>query len=230
MGKARRIASRGAMASSRTPADPISLGEGEVVEPSAKGSLVLGSVVSVRRQRDRGLLSAETLAARLSPAAVDLVDQKIDVSRWYPIGVFCELLDVDWEVGGERDPDYMRGEGRRAAARLFDSGIYHQLDYAERAEKVQTRERLVRQSKLISTLTGTLFNFLRFEVQIEPDRLEIHFHDAGPFSEALRFTTEGFLNEINARQKSTRRWSSERLRPDHVMFRLSLPSRLSAEG
>ena len=200
------------------------------MEPSAKGSLVLGSVVSVRRQRDRGRVSAEALAARLSPAALELIDSKIDVSRWYPMEEFCELLDADWDLGGRRDPDYMRGEGQRAAARLFDSGIYHQLDYAERLEKVQSREQLVRQSKLIATITGTLLNFLRLEVKIESDRLEIHYRNAGPVSEALRFTTEGFLNEINARQRSSRRWSSERPQADHMIFRLSLPSRLSEAG
>jgi hypothetical protein len=201
------------------------------VEPSVKGSLVLGAVVTVRRHRDQGRVSADQLSARLSGAALELIDRKVDIGRWYPIGPFCELLEVDWEVGGQRNPDYMRQEGERAANRLFDSGIYQQLHYAERAGSVQTREAVLRQAKLITSITANLYNFLRFEVRMDPERpdqLEILYDNAAPFSEALRLTTEGFMNQINARQGSQRRWTSQRVRPELVAFRLPLPSRLKS--
>jgi hypothetical protein len=203
------------------------------VEPSVKGSLMVGAVVSVRRLRDRGRVAPEQLEARLGAAALALIDQKIDIGRWYPVRPFCELLDVDWELGGGRDPGYMRRSGEVSADKLFERGIYQQLQYAERAGKVQTRKRLVSQTKLICTVTGTLYSFLRFEVRIDPvrpDRLEILYHDAAEFSEALRYTTEGFLNRIQARQGSSRTWSSERVGPDLVVFRVPLPARLVGSG
>jgi hypothetical protein len=202
------------------------------VEPSAKGILVVGAVVAVKRHRDQGRVRAGQLAARLGPAALELLDHKIDVARWYPMGPFCELLDLDWEVGGHRDPEHMRVQGARSADKLSERGIYQQLDYAERVGRAQTLDALMRQAKLITTITGTLYNFLRFEVRPSAgrsDELEIVYDDAGPFSEALRYTTEGFMNQINVRQGSTRRWSSERERADRIVFRMRLPTRLNAE-
>ena len=199
------------------------------MDPSVKGSLVLGAVVSVRRHRKQGRISAEQLAARLDGTALELVDQKIDIGRWYPIKDFTALLDVDWEVGSRRAIDYMRRQGEQAADRLFDSGIYQQLNYAERADRVANADELKRQSKLITTITGTLYNFLRFEVRLEKERgdaLEIVFSNAALFSEALRHSTEGFMNQINQRQGSAHRWISRREGPDVIVFTLPLPSRL----
>src|SRR5262249_8813399 len=148
-------------------------------------------------------------------------------AAWYPIGAFCELMDLNWELGGQRDPEFMRREGERSADRLFDTGIYPQLRFAEEAAKVQSRKDLVRQSRLISSITGSLYNFLRIEVRVgEGENLQIVYEDAAPFSEALRFSTEGFMNQINKRQKSAQRWTSERQRPDRIVFEMSMPSRL----
>ena len=202
------------------------------MDPSVKGSLVLGAVVTVRRHRNQGRISADQLSARLAGAALDLVDQKIDIGRWYPVKAFTELLDVDWDVGSRRDPQYMRRQGEQAADRLFDSGIYQQLNYAERADRVGSARDLKRQATLITTITGSLYNFLRFEVRLSEgrgDALEIVFSNAAVFSEALRHSTEGFMNQINQRQGSSLRWSSRRDPADVVVFTLPLPSRLRAE-
>jgi hypothetical protein len=205
-------------------------GMGQVTEQSVKGSLMLGVVVMVRRHRKQGLISAEQLAARLSQGALHMLEEKVDIGRWYPIQVFNELLDLDWDVGGRRDPNYMRQEGEQAAERLFRTGIYQQLHYAERVERVRAREALIRQARLITTITGTLYNFLDFKVRLDEDNLEVHYGNAAAFSEALRFTTEGFMNQINKRQRSSAQWSSKRVQPDLVVFALPLPQRLRSES
>ncbi len=200
------------------------------LEPSVKGSLVVGAVVAMRRHLKAGRISAPQAAVRLGPAALELLEQKIDLARWYPVKGFCELLELDWEIGGHRDPAYMRRAGEKSADHLFDTRIYQQLQYAERNERVRSREQMLLQAKLISTITGSLYNFLQFEVRLSPenpDLLEILYGNAGPFSEALRLSTEGFMNQINKRQGSSRVWTSERLRPDLAVFRLSLPDRLA---
>jgi hypothetical protein len=91
---------------------------------------------------------------------------------------------------------------------------------------------LKRQSKLITTITGSLYNFLRFEVRLREargDALEIVFSNAALFSEALRHSTEGFKNQINQRQGSSHRWLSQRSQADVLIFTLPLPTRLLAE-
>ena len=199
------------------------------MEPSVKGSLFVEGVVAMRRHRDLARVSEDQLAARLGPVALETLDQKIDISRWYPIEAFCEMADMDWEIAGGRDPGYLRCMGAEAAARFFRSGIYQQLDYAKRVQSVESRSALVRRAKLITTVTNTLYNFLDINVHVEGDFLEIVFGNAALFSEGLRYTTEGFMNEINRQQGSSRCWTSERVDPDRVRFQMSLPERLHGD-
>jgi hypothetical protein len=74
-----------------------------------------------------------------------------------------------------------------------------------------------------------LYNFLEVSVGIDPARpndLEIVYANAAEFSEPLRYTTEGFMNAINEAQGSSRQWTSARVAPDRVVFRLAIPKRL----
>jgi hypothetical protein len=186
-------------------------------------------VAAVRRYRDAGLLSEDQIAARLGPAALEALDQKVDIDRWYPIEAFCEMVDLDWEVAADRDPAYMLRLGAVAARRFFERGIYQQLDYAKRAGRVESRRSLLRQSKLIATVTNSLYNFLEIDVRVVNNVLEIVYGNATLLSEALRYTTQGFMNEVNRWQGSERRWVSERVTPDLVHFRLDLPERLKGK-
>ena len=197
---------------------------------SVKGNLMLGVAVAVRRLRDRGRIDPEELQARLSGPALEIIDQKIEIARWYPIATFCELLELDWEVAGHRDPMYLERQGAISADRLFDSRMYQQLDFAERSGRVETRQGLARQAKLITTITGSLYNFLQFDVTVNPRSLDIVYGNARAFVDALIPTTVGFMNQINQRQGSKRRWTGKRLNPDEVRFSMALPERLAAEG
>jgi hypothetical protein len=108
---------------------------------------------------------------------------------------------------------------------MFDAGLYQQLDYAGRVSRAKSRDELARQAKLISTVTSALYSFLQTSVRIAPDgvSLEIVYANAAAFREALRYSTEGFMNRVNERQGSSRRWTSERTRPDEIVFRMPLP-------
>ncbi len=195
----------------------------------AKGSIVVGAVASLRHLRSSGRIADEQLTARLSRAALELLEQKIDIGRWYPMRAFAELVEFEWDVIAARDPEYARASGAKGAQRLFASGRYQQLDFARRVGKAESREALVRQAKLTTTITSMLYNFLQVSVGIDPARpneLQIVYANAGEFTEALRYTSEGFMNGINSAQGSPRRWTSERTAPDRVVFRLAIPSRL----
>jgi len=192
-----------------------------------KGSLVLGATVAVRRMRERGRVSGEKLEARLSASALELVDQKIEMARWYPIGAFCELIEVAWDVEGRRQPSYLERQGAASADRLFDSNRYQQLEFAERSGKVETQQQLIRQARLIATVTGTFYDFLEVDVNLDSDGLCIVYGNARAFGDPLIHTTVGFMNQVNVRQGSKRRWSGSRTRPDEVRFRMLLPKRLT---
>jgi hypothetical protein len=201
----------------------------EGMEPSAKGSIVVGVVASLRSARRRGLIHQEALAARLSASALELFEKKIEIGRWYPMVAFTELIDYEWEALGQRDPEYVRRAGILSAERQLQSGIYQQLDFAKRTGRAETREGLVRQAKLITTITSMFYNFLEVSVGIDPahpNELQIIYANAALFTEPLRYTSEGFMNGINLIQGSQRSWTSQRSGPDRVVFRLAIPPRL----
>jgi hypothetical protein len=199
------------------------------MEPSVKGSLVAATVNAIQTFRERGRVSAEQLAARLSKAALELAEAKIEAPRWYPIQPYTELVDFLWDLDGRR-PEKMRKAGARSADAMAERGSYQQLDYADRAARAPTREDLLRQTKLISSVVPALYNFLQTQVRLSADGqfVEIVYANAALFSDALRISTEGFMNRVNERQGSSRTWASERTKPDEVVFRMRVPERLAA--
>lgn len=200
------------------------------MEPSAKGAIVLGVVASLRKLRTSGQITNDQLAARLSSGAFALLEQKIEVGRWYPIRVFRELVDFQFEVVGKRDPNFARQEGARSAEVQSDSGRYQQLDFAKRAGRAESIGAIVLQAKLIASLTAAFYSFLETSVGIDPKnplRLQIVYTNAASFPDGLRYATEGFMSRINERQGSTRRWTSERPTPDRIVYTMELPERLA---
>src|SRR5262245_4304183 len=107
------------------------------MQSCAKGSIVVGAVTSLRSLRRNGRIRDEQLTARLSAAALGLLEQKIDIGRWYPMSLFVELVDFEWEVVGGRDPEYARRAGALSAERLFESGRYQQLDFVQRSGRAE---------------------------------------------------------------------------------------------
>jgi hypothetical protein len=199
------------------------------MESSAKGSIVVGVVASLKKLCRGGRLDRDRIAARLSPAAIGLLEKKIEIGVWYPMTAFAELCDLEWDSASGRDPEYARRSGLESAKRQFESKRYQQLDFAQRTGKAGSRDALLRQTKLITTITSTFYNFLAVSVGIDKDRpneLSITYANAAMFNEPLRYSTEGFMNGINAMQGSARQWTSERAAPDRIVFRLVLPSRL----
>jgi len=191
--------------------------------PSVKGSMLLGSVVVVRRARDAGRIPEPRLA-KLGERTREVLDEQIQLSHWYPMEIFAELLDLDWEVSGGRDPDYMRESGKRNAVAMQRASRYQQLDYLERAERPKNAAEVVSQVRLTSSITQSYFNFMQVEVGFDPDRpnvLQITYSDTHAFPEALRYSTEGFMTQLNQVRGSSRTWTSER-RGDRIVFSLEL--------
>lgn len=194
--------------------------------PSVKGAMLLGSVVVVRRARKDGRIP-ESRLAKLSEATREILDERIQLSRWYPMEVFAELLDLDWELFGNRDPDYMREAGKQNALAMQKAARYQQLEYLERAERPKSAAEVVRQVRLTSSITLTYFNFMEIEVRFDPDRpnvLQIIYSGTGQFPESLRYSTEGFMTQLNQVRGTSRAWTSER-QGDTIVFSLELRER-----
>jgi hypothetical protein len=98
------------------------------------------------------------------------------------------------------------------------------VDFARRNRSAETLDDVLRQSRLVCTLTSTLYDFISARAEVvDGKRLHIRFEGAGDFPEALRYSTEGFLNEMTQRKR--RLWSSERPRQDLILFVLDIRPR-----
>ena len=91
------------------------------MQASAKGSIVIGAVASLRHHRSSGRISKEALQARLSRSALELLEEKIDIGRWYPMSAFAELVDCEWDLVAGRDPEYARQAGASPKSSPFIS-------------------------------------------------------------------------------------------------------------
>lgn len=190
-----------------------------------KGLLVGGVVVGVGRLRDAGRISQEALEARLGAPALDLLDKKIEPASWYPLEAYSELADLLWAIEADRDPEFMRAKGRRWAAKLYEQGVYAQLEYADQGGPIPNGTEAVRRGRRIGSLVQTFWNFVEPIVEMDPDEpgtLCMRFEDAAEFPEANRFTTEGFLDHMLERGGGRAGCSSERPTPDVVIFRMPL--------
>jgi hypothetical protein len=184
--------------------------------------------VNVQRLRDAGRLAPEACEARLSRAALLILDEKVDPARWYPLAEYAELLDLLWEIEAGRDPGYMREKGRAWARKLYEAHRFQQLEYADAsAGAISSPEEAVRQGRLVASLIASFWSFVEAEVDLDPERpgtlrLVLAGRLARLFPEANRFTTEGFLNHMVERAGGRQRACSERAAPDRIEFRLAL--------
>ena len=105
--------------------------------PSIKGSALSSVVEDVRALRDSGRISADRLEASLEAADVALLETKIQPALWYPIASYARLTRAPARVAGRGDPQYVVDRGARAAQRLWESGLYVQLQHGE--EKARRR-------------------------------------------------------------------------------------------
>lgn len=199
--------------------------------PSVKGVMLLPSVVVVRRLRDGGAIP-ESRLEKLSSAARELLDERIEIAQWYPMEMFSELLEIDWEICGNHDPEYMRQAGERNAEAMTRAKRYQQLDYLERADRPESSSDILRQMRLTSSITQSYFNFTETTVQMHPDRphvLQIIYVNTDAFPESLRYSTEGFMNRLNRVRRSSRKWTSERV-GNTIVFSLEMKTRSGRTG
>ena len=136
---------------------------------------------------------------------------------------------IDWLgvplLRGERAVGALAVQSYDEAVR-FDEGDLEMLTFVSRhvasaLDKVRGRDALreseTRFRALAETAPCAIFIY---------QGTQIVYANAAEFTEPLRYTSEGFMNGINAMQGSSRRWTSERPFPDRVVFRLAIPSRL----
>jgi hypothetical protein len=195
--------------------------------PSIKGTAIQAVVADVVRLIQAGRIQADVLEARLEADDLRLLDDKILPGLWYPLPCYRRLTELLWEIEGKRDPAYLLARGARAAERLFDLGLYQQMQRGEEigAEKRERGENWGEfDGNLMTSLAGAIFNVSRWRYRIHPevaDVARIEVTDAAELPEVSRLAAQGFIEYTAARMTGVDvRVTSERPTPDRIVFSL----------
>jgi hypothetical protein len=198
--------------------------------PSIKGSVFASVVEDVRKLIERGGVSRDEAARRLTPADLRLLETEIYVSHWYDIRAYARLSELLRDTEGEGDSEFLRQKGRETAKRLLEAGLYAQLEYLQRAGVSKAKdtaarfEAFGRDLRLLTTLSGSILNFSRWMPLPDPvqkGRYLIQVSDAKDMPEALCWRSDGFVNEMATQHGDKDLWTWERQRADLVVFRMT---------
>ena len=195
-------------------------------EPSIKGSALSSVVEDVRALRDSGRISADRLEATLEAADLALLEAKIQPALWYPIRSYARLTELLLQVAGRSDPQYVADRGARAAQRLWESGLYVQLQHGE--EKAAKARRTggamtERDARMITTLSGAIFNFTRWSYRVEEPHAVIEVSEAKDWPEVSVWAARGFLEYVVSRLRRVETSvKATRASRDRVEFRFEV--------
>jgi hypothetical protein len=191
--------------------------------PSIKGSALSSVVEDVRALLESGLVSDDRLEAMLAPSDLSLLEAKIQPALWYPIDSYARLTELLLEVSGRGDPQYVVERGARAAQRLWESGLYVQLEHGEeKAANARRRGGVMsdRDARVVTTLSGAIFNFTRWSYRAgDPDAV-IEVNEAEAWPQVSVWAARGFLEYVVSRlRRIETAIEAVRVAPDRVEFR-----------
>ena len=192
-------------------------------EPSIKGSALSSVVEDLRALRDSGRISRARIEKTLQPVDLALLDTQIEPALWYPIQSYARLTEVLLDVLGRGDPQYIADRGARAAQRLWESGLYVQLQHGEeKAAKARRTGGVMsdRDARVITTLSGAIFNFTRWKYRVEETGPVIEVSEAEALPEVSVWAARGFLEYVVSRLRRVEtRVTATRVASDRIEFR-----------
>jgi hypothetical protein len=198
--------------------------------PSIKGSLFSSIAESVLKLVSAGQISRDELRRRLAPGDLEILDQVVQLTQWYDIRRYERLVELLRDVEGGGHNEYLKQRGAQAAERLLKAGLYQQMEYLSRTQAGKAsdpQERFLafgRDLRLLTTLSASLLNFSRWQVQPDPewaDRYRIEISEATAYPEVLAWQTDGLMNRMATQHGEPNLWSWERVRPDLIVFRMN---------
>jgi len=195
--------------------------------PSIKGTAFQAVAMDLAKLIQDGRIAREIVETRLEAADLRVLDDKILPGLWYPLTCYRRMTELLWEVEGRRDPAYLLARGARAAERLFEAGLYQQMQRGEElgAEKRQRNEGWTEfDGSLMTSLAGAIFNVSRWRFRRDPEdpnvnRIEVS--EAALLPDVSRLAAQGFIEYMASRLTGTNvHVTSERPAPDRIVFTL----------
>jgi hypothetical protein len=200
--------------------------------PSIKGSAFETVVIDLTRLIQVGKIAREAVEARLESQDLKLLDDKILPGLWYPLASYRRMSELLWEIEGNRDPAYLMARGARSAERLFEAGLYQQMQRGEELGAAK-RERGEAWSEfdgnLMTSLASTIFNVSRWRYRRHPEDVNVNRIEvtgARDLPEVSRWAAQGFIEYMASRMTGvTVLVTSERPAPDRIVYTLRNTSR-----
>lgn len=199
-------------------------------EPSIKGNVVGAHAEVFQKHLADHAPDEATLGRWFEPGEVSLLSGEINPARWYPIATYDRLLLFLREYVGDGRNEFLIASGRRTAEKLIAAGIHQQFEYlsrtelSEKVDKEGRHQAFGRDLRLLTTITGSILNFLESSVVPDPDhamRWMIRHRQAHAYPETLCWTSQGFCNRMAEEHGTPEIWFWERPRQDEVWFRMS---------
>ncbi len=179
-----------------------------------KGIGFIGTLNLVRGLVERGVMSSDALSARLSGAALELLEEKVEPSLWYSLTAVDELTKIVVEFIGDGDPRYLRELGRGSLSGLLERDSFRNL--IDGASKQKGRE-----GQSLVGLASLIYDFGEWHFDGEDlGDFTLTATDVALLPELARETIAGFIQTLVEHCTGERvDLESTRPEPDRIQFR-----------
>jgi len=193
------------------PADPRRMAGG------VKGSAVASVVEDVNRLVAEGRITRTELEVRLERADLELLEQKVLPSTWYPLESYGRMTQLLFETEGRGSVEYLVERGRRAADRIRAAGLYAQLA----VDRERWGERL---GQMMIPLGPAMFRDTVWRIEQRDVAGSVHFGidvEVPPsFPDPCRFQMQGFIEHAASHAAGQAiEVTSQRESPVRMVFR-----------
>lgn len=191
---------------------------------SVKGIFLAGAVATVRKAIREGRVAREQVELRLDREDVPFLDEKVDVTLWYPVRILGRFLEVLAELKGGDPAEALREIGRDAADMVSRTGRYDQLDPARKTG--DSRSEVLRYGRLVISVITAFYDFSHMRFGPDPadaEAFQIDWYDVAELPESNRFCAQGFIEQVGLHAAGGDLIvHSQRPTPDHIVFTLRL--------
>jgi hypothetical protein len=158
--------------------------------PCLKGVTMQAAVRRLEAHRESGKLTDEALEAKLEPEDLELLEQRVAPTLWYPIDAYDRIMLLLRETEGGMGDDWWIRYGEASAAEILAFGPVQAMLKGARSFGPRAGIVLVRMSTLY-------FNFSKWHFEGESlEAFEVEVSGAEPMSEPCRLIVLGFLRHL----------------------------------
>jgi len=203
-----------------------------MADPLSRGTLLISIVADVLRLEKEGRISRDDLEAELGPDAFKVIETgAVSPLSYYPSVVYRDLARVlmRLEGRGPKDMEYLRRRGARAGERLFESGLYQQLDYLQRQIETRRGQPVDRAGfeqalRLIVSMPAAFMKGGKWSVEQDPDHPDrVQIVLTGGVEDMPEENAQaicGIFTGISYRGGSRFGWLYERPEPNRIVYKM----------